>query len=798
MGLSVDQFAKAVISAGLCSTDEIKTYWNSLPADQRPKDAAAFARALIDREKLTQFQATELLSGSTTPLVLGDYVLLAKIGAGGMGQVFKARHRHMKRQAAIKLLPPALTKDEAAVKRFQREVEAAAKLSHPNIVQTYDAGVQRGVWYLVMEHVEGRDLAGVVASDGPLPIPQAIDCIRQAAQGLAFAHDNGVVHRDIKPANLLLDKKGTVKILDMGLARLDDANQDGLTESGQVMGTVDYMAPEQAFDVHTVDARADIYSLGCTLYRLLTARNMYDAESLVQKLMAHQNKPIPPLAVHRPDVPKSLAAIYERMVAKKPEDRYQTMAEVEAALATLNKPVSATSNISPEPDSKLGSFLQSFSGKKTDSSAATAAQATLPKTQPLATAGVSPTISIHSAQVTTDPISDRSIQVARQLPPQRPRGPWWRNRVALIAAGLGGLLFLALGVWVILKDNDGNKITKVRVPEGRAPATQTVREDSKPQPPLAKAPFTAPQAKQHQLAWAKHLGTQVETNNSVGAKMVLIPPGEFLMGSTDEQVAAAQKMAEAIKAGEGTFDRILKSERPQHRRIVTKPFRMGATEVTVKQFRQFVAATKYVTEAEKYGFGSSSSFVLDGSIPDIDRGRSWRELDYPVADNLPAIQISWNDGVAYCQWLSQQESATVRLPTEAEWEFACRAGSTTQFSFGDDLRLLDKFGWYNENCKGVNPVAMKPPNAFGLHDMHGNLREWCQDVFDDNSYSRNALGDFPESANGSARVIRGGDWNYDAARTRSAFRSRYPPSARYGSNGFRVVQELNLSQTTQR
>lgn len=170
MSVSADQFAKAVITAGLSSADEIKTVWGSLPAGQRPKDGETFARVLVEREKLTQFQANELLSGSTTPLVLDDYVLLAKIGAGGMGQVFKAHHRRLKRLAAIKLLPTALTMDEAAIKRFEWEVEAAAKLTHPNIVQTYDAGVQRGVWYLVMEYVEGLDLAGVVAAEGPLPI----------------------------------------------------------------------------------------------------------------------------------------------------------------------------------------------------------------------------------------------------------------------------------------------------------------------------------------------------------------------------------------------------------------------------------------------------------------------------------------------------------------------------------------------------------------------------------------------------------------------------------------------------
>jgi serine/threonine-protein kinase len=191
---------------------------------------------LVQQGRLTEFQSQELLSGSGTPLVLGDYILLSKIGSGGMGQVYKAQHRHMDRLVAIKLLPAAMTRDEPTVKRFQREVKAAARLSHPNIVHATDASVQRGVWYLVMEYITGRDLSNLVKERGPLPVPQALDCLLQAARGLAYAHGQGVIHRDIKPANLLLDEKGTVKILDMGLARLEnssDAVDHQLTHTGQ-------------------------------------------------------------------------------------------------------------------------------------------------------------------------------------------------------------------------------------------------------------------------------------------------------------------------------------------------------------------------------------------------------------------------------------------------------------------------------------------------------------------------------------------------------------------------------------
>ena len=232
----------------------------------------------------------------------------------------------------------SFSKNPDSVKRFQREVKTAARLNHSHIVTAYDAGEQDGTQYLVMEYVEGSDLSSVVKTGGPMPIKQAVDCVLQAARGLEHAHAEGIIHRDIKPSNLLLDKKGTVKILDMGLARVDsplgEVNNDGLTNTGNIMGTIDYMAPEQALDTKHADHRADIYGLGCTLYFLLTGKRMYDEDTVMKKLLAHREAAVPSLVAARPEVPASLDVVYQKMVAKRPADRFQSMSEVRAALET--------------------------------------------------------------------------------------------------------------------------------------------------------------------------------------------------------------------------------------------------------------------------------------------------------------------------------------------------------------------------------------------------------------------------------------------------------------------------------
>lgn len=252
------------------------------------------------------------------PFAFGEYTVIEKIGIGGMGQVFKALHRRMDRIVALKILPEGSVKSPDALARFQQEVRSAAKLTHPNIVTAYDAGEHDGIPFLVMELVEGHDLLQHVQESGPLPIEKAVDYVVQAAKGLEYAHAKGMIHRDIKPANLLLGVDGTVKILDMGLASFRPSEDEALA------GTVDYLAPEQTGETRQADQRADIYSLGCTLFFLITGEPLYEGKTVIQKVLAHREQPIPSLP--------SLDTVFQKMVAKKPEDRYQSMTEVIQAL----------------------------------------------------------------------------------------------------------------------------------------------------------------------------------------------------------------------------------------------------------------------------------------------------------------------------------------------------------------------------------------------------------------------------------------------------------------------------------
>jgi serine/threonine-protein kinase len=348
---TANDLAEAVRDLGLVEAErqgELACLAEAFPC---PRD---LARRMLERGWLTPFQANHLLQGKGDQLVLGPYHLLERIGTGGMGEVFKARHRRLHRLAAVKILNSTRLKHPSAIERFAREVQAAAQLSHPNIVAVHDAGSEGDTHYLAMQYIDGLDLGRLVGKLGPLPFSLASAFLAQAALGLHHAHELGFVHRDVKPPNLLVAPRGglgkpggslaverfvgaTVKVLDMGLVRLQphrlDESHLALTYHGVVIGTMDYLAPEQARNAHRVDRRADLYSLGCTLYHLLAGRPPFPGATAMDKLLRHQTDEAQPLGELRPDVPAELEAVLRRLMAKRPEGRFATAAEVAEALA---------------------------------------------------------------------------------------------------------------------------------------------------------------------------------------------------------------------------------------------------------------------------------------------------------------------------------------------------------------------------------------------------------------------------------------------------------------------------------
>ncbi|WP_339687380.1 serine/threonine protein kinase [Gimesia maris] len=355
--VNCDHFLSKLSEVGVLSPDEFASVSDSVSSAHPSTDARQLASQLVTKGKLTSYQAAALLKGEPD-LLIDKYLILDLIDVGGMGMVFKAIHRTMNRLVALKMISQQMLASDDQIRRFKREVRVAATLEHLNIVRAYDADESRGVNFLVMEYVRGDNLSRIVRASGPLSLSQAVDCIRQAATGLQHAHERGIVHRDIKPGNLLLDDQGTVKLLDLGLAHIDDSirldsPENGstdadsgrpyvscseLTAAGAILGTASFMAPEQSLDAHLIDFRSDIYSLGCTLYFLLTGEVPYSGSTIFKVFVQHRKAEIPSLQNQRPDVPDSVTAVYQKMVAKKPEDRFQSVSELIVALNDCHIP----------------------------------------------------------------------------------------------------------------------------------------------------------------------------------------------------------------------------------------------------------------------------------------------------------------------------------------------------------------------------------------------------------------------------------------------------------------------------
>ncbi len=745
-------------------------------------DPPLLAKELTRRGLLTSFQVKEIYKGRAKELTIGSYRLVDLLGEGGMGRVFKATHLRLGRDVALKVIRKEKLANPVAVGRFRQEIHAAAQLSHPNVVMAFDAEeVEGGGLCLSMEYVEGTDLTKLIRANGPMPIPMACDAIRQAAVGLQHAFERGMVHRDVKPSNLLLTPRGQVKVLDLGLALLQESSYAGgenanrVTQEGFVLGTPDFLAPEQAQNPTGVDIRADVYALGATLFYLVTGRVPYEGATPTEKMLKHVTEPPPSLLKYLPDAPPQLGQLIAWIMAKRPDDRPQTPAQVALALIPFCPvqsrsfpmpampaapmpssmgyalPPQATPAAHPQPMARpvipvQPTAINAAMGQPPAMRAMPQAIPAMPvnyPSMPAAPAGPSPFTSFDSPANAV--LDDRPRKMKGARPDDEPRRKKRgdidsiRVRQPKTRSNLPLVIFAGVAILILLLSVGSIVVYFV---------TREVQS-------------------------AKPLEDKFE--NAYGMTMVKIEPGEFRLGSPESE--------ERREDNEGPVGTVK----------LTQPFYMATTEVSQGQYLQ-----------------------LMGNSPSIHAKNYNRQL----TNRVPVDSVTYENAIEFCRRLTGKESGHrpgwgYRLPTEAEWEYCARAKTTTPFAFGDKL-LYQKHGAFLEEADDpyweTNPAVMKnrnmplpiaakagesdkgfedlrrEPNAFGLFDMHGNLWEWCADYYGENfpeGERTDPTG--PGEAAGGVRVIRGGAWNEPATKARSASRYFHDPRNSAGNIGFRAV-----------
>jgi serine/threonine-protein kinase len=408
--------------SGVLGDREFEEVCGKVLTEEYPRDSSALAQRLVAEQVLTQFQASRLLLNKASGFVVGRYVIVDRLGEGSKGRVFKAQHKLMGRHVAIKIISPQLAARSSAVARFYREMRLLGRLDHPNIVRAFDADQVGDLLYIVMEYIAGRDLAQLLTAQGPLSPALVAGYMAQAASGLSHAHERGIVHRDIKPTNLLLGDDGQVKVLDLGLGALMEADTQAsfATAAGYSVGTLNYMSPEQASGSN-VDGRSDLFNLGCTMYHLLSGAVPYPGETVVECLR-RRAKPQPvPITDVRPDLPDRIIIVLDKLMAYKAEARYQSAAEAAQALqklATRLNSDSGTNRRSPAPagiTSALDSAASSTSEVAEPTATATSAAVNASSTSadsPVAADVSAPAPSLLWSLVTPkQPLSHRTLLV---------------------------------------------------------------------------------------------------------------------------------------------------------------------------------------------------------------------------------------------------------------------------------------------------------------------------------------------------------------------------------------------------
>ncbi|APZ92058.1 bifunctional serine/threonine-protein kinase/formylglycine-generating enzyme family protein [Fuerstiella marisgermanici] len=677
-------------------TDGQKDLWNKIIAQP------GLAGSTAPQNQATTMQGIRQSDAIVFPNIPG-YRVLNQLAVGGMGAVYKARHVALNRNVAIKVMRP--TQDPQLVARFEREMSAVGLLSHPNIVQAFDAGEVDGIPYLVMEHLDGEDLHQVLkkqssgihlsAEDSDeLSVVMICRHIRDVALALQAAHEKGLVHRDVKPSNVMLTSDGTVKLLDLGLAsvQVDDFTDGAITDVLTIMGSLDYMAPEQGRDARVADARSDVYSLGCTLFALLTGQAPFSGDQFrgaSQKLLAHACEPRPHAGNLNSRIPQRLSLLIQRMMSIEPKDRPQSAGEV-AELLTVH----CGDGYDEPPKRRFGTVAMAGFG---------AALVLLFVITFSLSDGTAISLETDKAAAETS-INDTGAMAAVRMPSvdTTPAAP--------------------------SADNDGST---VNMQGSRFSATWP--PDA---PDFAVIPFDAEQAIRHQQEWADYVELPVVQRNSLGMPMRLVPPGEFEMGMRGEQVEALlNRWEEETGKPQTGEDAVWRQMAKRHKVRLSKPILVSQHEVT---------------------FGNYQALTGEDLIRNLER-RDSDDTESTDISRCP-VQTTWLDAVRFCNLLSDAEDLPAfytisddgvvelnggsgyRLLTEAEWEFACRSGSDDAFWTDGVHHELHHYAAVTTTVPDsdfVQPaVGTKAPNGFGLQDMLSIPEDWCYDWFDRDWYEK--------------------------------------------------------------
>jgi len=647
---------------------------------------------------------------------IDGFTITARVGKGGMGVVYRAIQHSTQRAVALKAIRFWQFASAESHRRFLVEIKLAASLEHPNIARIYDSGQSGGMPWLAMELVEGVDLSDWTQSSS-LDVRAKLSLMASVCDAIGYAHRRGIIHRDLKPGNILVTSKGKPFVVDFGLARLleSDAHSESvLTAAGTLLGTPGFMSPEQARgDGPATDVRSDCYSLGSILFWMLTGQHTHDLTGSLLTVMKRvaEEEPRRPTFQDR-SIDRNLEALVMKAVSLRPEQRYQTADDMAADLRRyLNgEPITATKHINMLDHENV-------------------------RRRRIVTGSI-----LTLLAVAVIIIYSRSF-------------------------GVDGNKHEPLAVQDVDTETSDDHVTQrsdETSPSWHGWSTQT--------PAPAIAPFDATDARQHQEAWAKHLGTPVEYTNTIGMKFRLIPPGEFLMGGTKDEIG---KIIQGITRGLYYEVEVgwAKSAGPAHRVALTKPIYLGVHEVTQQQYEDVVGKT-------------SNHFSPAGAGKDMVIG-----LDTTLH---PITGVIWYDGIEFCNQLSIKENLPsayhlgidkvpakvtlldgtgYRLPTEAIWEFSCRAGNTTVDSIGGQNEQIIRESWIHTNSSSrTHAVGQLKPNGFGLYDMRGNVWEWCQDAWAAEYHSRfsDTIAVDPPGpafdeesfqsvyAQGQSRIIRGG------------------------------------------